>query len=437
MEESDRCPAYSKCDTGVGYCVCNSEYHKVAGSGGEESCERCTEEDVGPEFSEISSVLVEWIQPGKNAVGLDPKADLTIDDMKQYIKDAIADDPKKYSGPSSTAGAILLTDSFDALGLTLSSFEDLEVSWLTDHLVKEFDADDAPQLSLIDGGGLDNCALAANVMKHQQTESSGNLLVGLCTVPEVLMLIQDEWMYEDAMYPARYEMFKFKDPEVGPQQLFKGEVMVLYKFEVTTVSEPYNGVHAGDDFTIYAFSFPDMCRNNGVDGKCPSNYLIDPAKYKPSMSLLPGRGEVFELQIASRAALRDFTDMFHLIKGEETESHDLACGTGDVPIKGSEDWTFYCFLTSLNSHNCGEDQCCCDEGYYSDEWGYCRDCAKPVLTLEGDSAIVEVDSWKKSKVILGLALVGLISTIYYMLSYVYRSVFAKQAYSEVRDPEEI
>jgi len=327
-DNANSCMKNAYCDKIWKLCVCQQGFVAFDGEDHENFCGLCLGGSESKYFSSdgIKSVDVEW----SKALKKDPVAQVDVATIKQMIHDSI-NDPKKYSGPSSCAIGESVGDS-DAFQTFLKGFG-LEGSWQTAPLTKEFNDKDAPRLSLLDGGGEDNCGLTGLVRRIQSSipiekiESSNVITVtGICTMAEVAKLISN--MNGD-QNGKNYEIFEFRDKNEPAQLQWgdendKADVTQVWGFKVRTVREPVNGILYGTEFNIFAFSFPygtsqhGVCRNQGFGGKdrttpndlnCPSNNDKDPEDYYPLMSLLPGRGEVPEVQIASKFMLDDMTSL--------------------------------------------------------------------------------------------------------------------------------
>jgi len=310
-KDDRECMDNAYCDEDWKLCICEQGY--VAYDGEDADSAFC-----GPCFdgSETESVNVTWESSEESVV-------VDVDTIKQMIHDSI-NDPKKYSGPSSCAVADFFSDN-PALQDAIQLFG-FEGSWQTAPLTKEFDNQDAPKLSLLDGGGEDNCGLTGLVRRIQSgslsedIESKVMTIIGMCTLNEVGMLITDTNGNGNG---KNYEIFEYRDPNEKAQLQFNGTVMEVYGYKVRTVDEPVNGIASGTEFNIFSFSFPyttkqgGVCRNVGLgdtdpsnnDHDCPSNYDKKQEDYAPLMSLISGRGEAAEVQIASKFILEDMTSL--------------------------------------------------------------------------------------------------------------------------------
>jgi len=315
-----KCMDHAYCDEDWKVCICKQGYTAYGDDADSAFCGVC----IGgsqlnyPYNDGIKSVLVTWEKDGK------PTKPVDVDTIKQLIHDSI-NDPKKYSGPSSCALAEGAADhsAYQKI-LHVANFEG---SWQTAPLTKEFDDQHAPKLSLLDGGGEDNCGLTGLVRRIQSDIAPEDMeshkvitIIGMCTLSEVSMLITDM----NDSDKKNYEIFEFRDPNEPAQLQFNGTVVEVWGYKVRTMREGINGIKQGTKFNIFSFSFPyttkrsGVCRNigTGIDTKpsnkdhnCPSNYDKKPEDYEPLMSLISGRGEAAEVRIASKFILEDMTSL--------------------------------------------------------------------------------------------------------------------------------
>jgi len=344
------CMDNAYCDTKWSLCICSHGYTSLE-SKSSDYCRDCTDVDPKSDWikpSGVKSIDVFWEKTLKK----DPMAKVSVDRVKELIFDSI-NDPKKFSGPSSCAAAAVAGDVSSLQ--TILSLLGMEGSWQTARLQKEFDDSDAPRLSLIDGGAEDNCGITGMVRRMQASvpkEEIGSLkatIIGMCSMPEVAMLISD--MTGDN--PKLYEVFEFRNINEPAQKQWSKEVMEVWGFKVRTLYEPTNGILPGSEFNIFAFSFPDttprqgICRSYGL-GDCENNVDKKEEDIKPLMSLLIGRGEVPELQIASQFILDDMTALAEdlgLIEPIEPQTFSIYLNLNEVLGTNVSDFALYILAT--------------------------------------------------------------------------------------------
>lgn len=169
-----------------------------------------------------------------------------------------------------------------------------------------------------------------------------------------------------------YPIFKFiNDERIEP---WTGEVMVVHTLRLVTLYEPMNGVLPGSRFEIYAFSFPHqdppvlprngICRSYGIgdcernsDGRAPEDYI-------PMLSLMPGRGEAFEVGIATEFILDDMEALaMHLGLAEESATEEPVPPECTVSEDGSPCTGWYYDI------RCDGDSCC--QGTNRGGYGWC------------------------------------------------------------------
>jgi len=253
----------------------------------------------------------------------------------------------------------------------------MQAAWETEQLTELFgEHTNTPRLDLIDGGGMDNCALTAltyrlqnNARNHAQLMGAMEwTVVGMCSHEEVedLISIPGQQMGKYRLY----QIFEYENPEMPAQKLFSGEVMQVWGFRVKTVWEPMNGILAGSTINIFAYSFPKdtkrggICRNWGNSmfsvsdmKKCQYNHGKPRDEVRPLMSLVPGRGETEELVLASEFILQDMEDFKKVLEdwvkagqglnGEHLPDMDVEVQFNTIPLHYYYGFAFIGFLSLI------------------------------------------------------------------------------------------
>jgi len=360
-EEEIPCMENAWCDTDLKVCICNNEFspQEVNGKivcsdcwnngvdwdacmtcGTDEACEGCAK-GYGGSLDPITELDVTWDRVGK---WNDKTKKMNLEEMHELIEASVSA-PWEFSGPSSAAGAVFVCNSVAEQEAAKAAH--FEVSWTTGRMKDVFGDNKAPSLSLIDGGGQDNCGITAQVRQQQlgfsteDAQKQGGAIVGMCTADEVLMLISGTT--GEMKYPKLYEIFEFADGHSAAELQWEGKVMKVWGFKVVTIWESSNGIRPGTPFTIIAFEFPGLGRNIGMKvpgyDKYHSNHGKDPSEYVPVLSLMPGKGEVFELDIALRLALDDMASLFKDVEAANRPMADItldALAPEEAPITAED-----------------------------------------------------------------------------------------------------
>jgi len=224
----------------------------------------------------------------------------------------MGEDPKLYSGPSSCAGAVLGTIQGPLAEFFQQIYEglNLEPSWITAPLENEFGTTNAPHLNLVDGWKEDNCGIIALVMQIQENamkneieiDSIDQTLVGMCDISDIKYLLSREGHQVETIF----EVFKLQENAVAQLQ-YKGKYLEVWAYPVVTLYEPMTGILPGSKFTIFGWYFAGMMQNYGFSNH--SNYDLDKEDQIPQLSLLPGRGEYLEIQIAGEYMLEEMRNI--------------------------------------------------------------------------------------------------------------------------------
>jgi len=315
------CMANSYCDTGkkMKSCICNHGYTAITADG-VETCKNCLDIEIDEsEKDKIRNVEITW---ERGFLKRDKHATLSVDEIKDYVRESI-NHPKKYSGPSSAAvGAVggdypKLQKLFNMMGL--------EFSWTTSRLETQFHDKSAPRLSLTDGGAQDNCGITGQVRAQQEGIALEDLpnqhaiIVGMCKYDTVMMLISN-----GDHNGKLYEVFEFEEGVTEPSLEYEGSMIKVWGFEVKTLWEPTNGVRHGSHFIIYSFEF--KIRSNYVlEFLGGGNFGKSEDEIEPLMSLMSGRGEVFELEISASGIVDDMAELYNFVtRDEESPSEVIA-----------------------------------------------------------------------------------------------------------------
>jgi len=325
-ERDNDCMANSYCDTGrnMNLCICNHGYTANT-EDGVANCKNCMDIEIDEsEKDKIRNVEITW---ERGFLQRDKHATISVDEIKEYVREAI-NDPKKYSGPSSAAVGAVATD-FPKMQKVFDMMN-LEFSWQTSSLETQFHDKSAPKLSLTDGGAQDNCGITGQVRAQQEGIALEDLpnqyatIVGMCKYDTVMMLISNG--DHDG---KQYEVFEFEEGVTEPSLEYDGSMIKIWGYKVKTLWEPTNGVRHGSHFIIYSFEFK-IRSNYALELLGGGNFGKPEEEIEPLMSLMSGRGEVFELEISAGGIADDMAELNSFLMEDEESASEPTIKQSDV-----------------------------------------------------------------------------------------------------------
>jgi len=210
-----------------------------------------------------------------------------------------------------------------------------------------------------------------------------------------------------------------------------------------------NGILPGSRFTLWAFDFPEdtprggVCGNWGIHDRCPGNHMKHPDEYQATMGLIPGRGEALEVAITAELIMNDMISLANHL-GLTDDTPEIVFSPQCMTVDGTRCTGWY------SGTQCADDSCCQGSDYEGhgwcgtgsgpndDQWGRCLRVCDAVPGFDGSGALptsgtlmqVLDSAAVETLIIPSFALIGALSTIYFIVN----RASKKSEFTPIYDP---